>query len=537
MVSTSAKDIQLRELKDTIAQLNTTIASQNQLIVSLQTALTSKDEAYNHQITVLNEQIAYLTQKLFGSSSEKRNDFEGQLSLFDEAENVTSEEDMSTLETIVKSHTRRSKKTLTEKLKGIPVEQVIHDIPEKDRICDICGSYLEEIGREIVRRELEYIPAKVKVIEHVSVHYGCPACKSEDESFIIKASVPKALMKHSIASESSVAWTMYQKYANGLPLYRQEKDWLQYGIELSRAQMANWIIYCAKNYFKPVYDHLHRELLKRQFLMADETTVQVLKETDRAPQNKSYMWLFRSGEDGLPTIILYGYTQTRGGYNAGEFLKGFRGYLETDGYQGYNKVSGIKRCCCWAHVRRYFIEAIPKGKEYDYSNPAVQGVSFCNELFKYEDKYKKQGLSYQQRGLMRLEQEKPVLDAFWSWLDNQHPVRNSRMDKAVNYVRNRKQFLETYLEDGRCSFSNNLSENAIRPFTVGRKNWLFSESQAGAEASAIVYSMVEMAKAHNLNTYKYLKFLLDNRPNTDMTDEQLSAVMPWQHGVIETCHN
>lgn len=481
---------------------------------------------------MLNEQIAYLTKKLFGSSSEKRNDFEGQLSLFDEAENVASEEEMPKLETTVKSHTRKSRKSLTEKLKGIHVEQVIHDIPEEERICEICGSALEEIGREVIRRELEYIPARVKVIEHISVRYGCPACKAEDESFIIKAPVPRALMKHSIASESSAAWTMYQKYANGLPLYRQEKDWLQYGIELSRSQLANWIIYCARNYFKPMYDHLHKELLKRQFLMADETTVQVLKEPDRTPQNKSYMWLFRSGEDGLPTIILYGYTPTRGGYNAGEFLEGFCGYLETDGYQGYNKVSGIKRCCCWAHMRRYFIEAVPKGKEYDYSNPAVQGVSFCNELFKYEDKYKKQGLSYEKRGAMRLEQEKPVLDAFWSWLDKQHPVRSSRMDKAVTYVRNRKPFLETYLEDGRCSFSNNLSKNAIRPFTVGRKNWLFSESQTGAEASAIVYSMVEMAKAHNLNIYKYLKYLLEHRPNYKMTDEQLSAVLPWKQEVI-----
>lgn len=169
-------------------------------------------------------------------------------------------------------------------------------------------------------------------------------------------------MKHSIASESSAAWTMYQKYANGLPLYRQEKDWLQYGIELSRSQLANWIIYCARNYFKPVYDHLHKELLKRQFLMADETTVQVLKEPDRTPQNKSYMWLFRSGEDGLPTIILYGYTPTRGGYNAGEFLEGFCGYLETDGYQGYNKVSGIKGAAVGHICAGTLLKQCPKAK-------------------------------------------------------------------------------------------------------------------------------------------------------------------------------
>ena len=537
-MNSSAKEIQFKELKDTISQLNITIASQNQLIASLQQSLADNDENYNRQIAVLKEQIDYLTKKLFGASSERRNDsVEGQLSLFDEAETLHNDsKELTPAETVVKAHTRRSKKTLDEKLNGIPVEQIIHDIPLEERFCDVCNAPLEEIGREVIRRELEYIPAKVKVLEHISVRYGCPECKADDAAFIKKAPVPKALMKHSIASESSVAWTMYQKYGNGMPLYRQEKDWLQYGIELNRSQLANWIIYCSRNYFSPVYDYLHRELLKRKFLMADETTVQVLNEPERSARSKSYMWLYRTGEDGLPTIILYGYTPTRSGANAGEFLTGFTGYLATDGYQGYNKVSGITRCCCWAHVRRYFIDAVPKGKEYDYSNPAVQGVQFCNKLFEYEDAYKKKNLSYEKRKEMRLEQEKPVLDAFWSWLDNQHPVRNSRLDKAITYIQNRREFLENYLDDGRCSFSNNLSENAIRPFTVGRKNWLFSESQEGAVASATVYSMVEMAKAHDLNIYKYLKFLLEQRPNPNMTDEQLSKYAPWDPDIKNICH-
>ncbi len=188
-------------------------------------------------------------------------------------------------------------------------------------------------------------------------------------------------MKHSLASESSVAWTMYQKYANGLPLYRQEKDWKQYGIELNRSTLANWIIYCASNYFDPVYDYFHRELLKRDFLMADETTTQVLDEPGRRPQSKSYMRLYRTGEDGNPTIILYGYSETSAGDNAKAFFNGFKGYLECDGYQGYNKVPDIKRCSCWAHVRRYLIDAVPKGKQYNYSKPAVQGIQYCNKLF------------------------------------------------------------------------------------------------------------------------------------------------------------
>ena len=173
------------------------------------------------------------------------------------------------------------------------------------------------------------------------------------------------------ASASTVAWTMYQKYANGLPLYRQEKDWKQYGAQIRRTTLANWIIYGSQNYFQPMYDYFHRELLKRSFAMADETRVQVLNEEGRRAQTQSFMWLFRSGENGLPAIILYGYSPTRNGSHARKFLEGYSGYLETDGYQGYNNLPGIRRCTCRAHIRRYFIDAVSKGKQYDYSMTTV----------------------------------------------------------------------------------------------------------------------------------------------------------------------
>lgn len=537
------KDIQLRELKDTISQLNTTIAAQTQLIVSLQETLTAAKEReaeQSKQNAVLKEQIDFLTKKLFGSSSERRtDDIAGQLNLFNEAECYQNEETtVSDIETTVKSHTRRAKTTLEEKIKGIPVEEVIVDISAEDKICPQCGTDLELIGRETIRHEIEYIPAKVKVKKYVSLHYGCHECKETDEPYIIKATTEnRPLMKHSLASPSSVAWTMYQKYANSIPLYRQEKDWKQYGIELSRSTLANWIIYCSSHYFEPMYEYFHRKLLEREFLMADETTTQVLDEPGRRPQSKSYMWLYRTGEDGRPVIILYGYSETRAGDNAKTFLKGFKGYLECDGYQGYNKVPDIKRCSCWAHVRRYLIDAVPKGKQYDYGNPAVQGVQYCNKLFEYEDWINKKQVSYEERHKLRLQKEKPILEAFWSWLELQNPIKNSRMDKAINYIKNRRDTLETYLEDGRCSFSNNLSENAIRPFTVGRKNWLFSESPDGAKASATVYSMVEMAKAHDLNIYKYLNFLLEQRPSKEWTDDQLEKLAPWSSEVKSLCNN
>ena len=202
------------------------------------------------------------------------------------------------------------------------------------------------IGEEYVRRELEFIPATCKVIEYYSQSYGCPSCKEglgdTEKPVIVKSQVPPALLGKGPASASAAAWTMYQKYANGLPLYRQEKDWKQYGVQISRTTLANWIIYCSKNYFQPMYDYFHRELLKRSFAMADETRVQVLKEEGRRAQTQSFMWLFRSGEDGLAEIILYGYSPTRSGSHAKEFLEGYSGYLETDGYQGYNSLPGIR---------------------------------------------------------------------------------------------------------------------------------------------------------------------------------------------------
>jgi len=534
-LTTSAKELQLRELKDTIAQLN-------KLIITLQESLDAankRDQEHQQREAVLQEQIDYLTKKIFGTSSERRDiDVPGQINLFNEVEQEQNPETPQSLtEITIQSHTRRSKKTLSEKLEGIAVEEVICKLNEEDQICPECGTTLEVIGKEIVRNELEYIPAKVKVKQYVRLTYGCPECKQTEEPYIIKPSVKNPLMKHSLASPSSVAWTMYQKYANGMPLYRQERDWKQYGIELSRTTLANWVIYCSSNYFTPMYDYFHKKLLERQFLMADETRVQVLNEPERKAQTDSFMWLYRTGEDGLGTIILYEYSPTRAGDNATNFLSGFSGYLCCDGYSGYNKVSYIKRSCCWAHVRRYFIDAVPKGHQYDYSNPAVQGVEFCNRLFKFEEDFRKKGYSHDKIKEMRLLKEKPVLEAFWSWLDGLRPVRNSRLEKAVTYVNNRRQYLETYLEDGRCSFSNNLAENAIRPFTIGRKNWLFSNSVAGAKASAIVYSIVEMAKANNLNIYQYLEYLLETRPSKKMTDEELELLAPWNQSVINKCSN
>ena len=243
------------------------------------------------------------------------------------------------------------------------------------------------------------------------------------------------------------------------------------------------------------------------------------------------MWLFRSGEYGEPPIILYKYAETRAGDNAVEFLDGFKGYLMCDGYSGYNKVPDSKRTACWAHVRRYLTDAIPKGRQLDYAQPAVQGVFYINQLFHLEDVIKAKNTSFDAIKKARLKKEQPIVEGFLSWVDQQTPVRGSRMYKAVTYIQNRRSDLTTYLEDGRCSFSNNLSENAIRPFTVGRKNWLFCDTPDGAQASAMVYTMIEMAKANGVNVYHYLTYLLEKLPNDSMNDEELDLLAPWNESV------
>lgn len=533
----SVEDSKIMGQKDTIRQLNMVISGQNELIASLRGTV----EECNSTIAGLREQVEYLTGKLFGTSSEKSKNLAGQLSLFNEAEQEAQPlDEASGAETVtVKEHTRQAKRTSDELFKGIPSRDVAVPLSEDQKYCADCGNEMEVIGKEFVRREFRFTPAKGEVVNYYRETAKCPKCSTASAMArniqFVKADVPEALIPHSYASASAAAWVMYQKYANSMPLYRQEQDFKQMGVLLSRATLANWVIYCAGNYFSPLYGYFHRELLKRQFLMADETSVRVLKEPGRDAQTDSYMWLYRTGEDGLPPIILYKYTETRAKFHAEEFLKGFSGYLETDCYQGYNNLPDIKRCCCWAHLRRYFVEAVPKGKELDYSNPAAQAVQYCNRLFEYERQSQQKGHTFQQRKEYRLQKEKPVLDAFWEWLSTQSPKKGTRFEKAVNYAQNHKEQFMAYLEDGRCSFSNNLSENAIRPFTVGRKNWLFSDTPKGAEASATVYTMVEMAKAHNLNIYKYLNYLLEHLPNTKMTDTALAKLAPWDEDVIANC--
>jgi len=498
-------------------------------------------ESLQNQISNLTEMVSLLTKQKFGSSSEKTKvpDIDGQMSLFDEAE--TSANDNAAepdVETIVKEHSRNKKKKgyKEELIKNLEIIEVPCELPEEAQYCSWCNTKLVPIGKETVRDELQFIPAQVKIIRYIRYAYECPTCRKDGVPVIQKALTPSPVMKHSLASPSSVAYTMYQKYVNAMPLYRQENEWERCGIKLSRATLANWIIRCSKDWLMPVTEYLKVELLKRDVLHADETTVQVLNEPGKKASTNSYMWLYRSGMDGLPPIVLFEYKPSRGGNNAAQYLKEFHGYLHTDGYSGYEKVEDITRCGCWAHLRRYFVEAIPTGAEKQLNMClADTGRDYCNQLFKIEEKLS--DLKSEDRKIKRLELEKPVLEAFWRWISTLNPLKGSRLGKAVTYASNQKVYMENYLLDGRCSISNNLAENSIRPFTTGRKNWMFSDSTKGAEASATVYSIVETAKANNLDPYQYLQHLLLYMPDTDykIYPQALEHLMPWSNFIQESC--
>ena len=541
-----AGDIQLRELNDTILQLNNTISAQNELIASLKEMLEIdkvRSAEKDQLIANLQRQLDELKTKVFGSTSEvRRYEIPGQLSLFDSLEEESKpavEIEPEYVEVKEHKRERKPKATYDEIFADIPSRDIaVEPLSEEDRICPECGTLMEPLGTEIVRTEILFHPSWVERINYVAKTYKCPNVHGEDEkSIFAKDKCPEAFIPESYASESLVTDIAYQKYVMASPLYRLEQSYEQMGIKLSRGTMARWIIASSKLYLSPVYDYLHRKLLERQFLMADETPLQVLDEPGRRAQSKSYVWVVRTGEDRNVPIILFNYTETRKGANASDFLSGAtKGYfLMTDGYKGYNKVPDANRCACWAHIRRYWLKAIPKGHEKDYTHPAVQGFMYCDKLFYYERTYKEKGLSPKQIYKRRLKDQEPVIDAFLAWIDKLRPKTGDSIIKAMTYTNGCRPYLKNYLKDGCCSLSNNLSENAIRPVVMGRKNWLFSESQDGADATVKYFSIIETAKANGIDVKKYLTYLFKNRPSTEMSDEDLEKLMPWSKETREAC--
>lgn len=492
------------------------------------------------EIAELKEMVLWLRKQLYGSKSEKTSveDSSSQLGLFNEAEQeFKTEVEEPTKKDNRGYHIRKQDgKWKLVNGKDIGFEDRVLALQGEDLLCPHCGTEMTCIGKEVVREEPVFVPAKLKIIRYIQPSYCCPCCKKKGIVRIAKLPAPKPLLNHSTASASVVAEVMHQKYVQAVPLYRQEAQWKDVGIAFSRTTMANWVIRCSQDWLSLVYDHMRAELLRREVLHADETPVQVLKENGKTAASKSYMWVYRTGNDGLPPVVLFEYQPGRSGEYPKKFLEGFHWYLHTDGYAGYNKVEGITRCGCWAHLRRKFVDALPPEMAELVGPPSTAkvGREYCDQLFAAEKKI--QLLPPENRQQTRLEVEEPMLRAFWCWLEKvaEQPL-GGKLKTAVEYALRQRPYMENYLKDPRCQISNNLAENAIRPFTVGRKNWLFSDSVEGAKASAVIYSIVETAKANHISARDYLRVLLEELPDWDVHEkpENIEYLLPWGEYIQE----
>lgn len=494
--------------------------------------LLEKVKRLEHNVEALTQAVLHSAKKRFGVSSEKTPSTEYQSSFWEED---TSNSSATTEGSVIhiKEHKRPlRKKGDREKLTAnLPRENVECILNPEEALCGVCDSEMQIIGKKKVRSEMEYIPAKLVMKDYVEYIYKCTECGTSDEypyDVIRSAPVPAPVLKHSVASPSIVSWIMYQKHLLSVPLYRQERDFRRMGAPLKRDTMANWVIRCTEDWLKPLYDKMHRQLVKCSILMSDETTWQVNHEEGKEASSKSYIWIHRSGSCEGPPIILYEYTRTRSGNHAKEFLAGFHGFHVSDAYDGYEKVEGITRCLCFSHLRRYYLEAIPldSGKKEIPGSGGAIGRAYCNKLFKLERKWKR--LTPEERKKNRLIYSVPILEAFFTWAESTI-TGQEKLKKAINYTLNHKQYFTNFLLDGRIPLSNNLSEIAVKPVAITRKNALFSDSVDGAIATATIFSIINTATANHLDPYKYLECLFRQLPNLDFKsdDRLLDEYLPW----------
>ena len=492
----------------------------------------------------LEETLEEFRRQFFGVKSEKTTSKTG------------SKEETKTVP--VKAHTRQRKPKATreELYANLPIREILCPVEESERFCDWCNAGMVAISSKFVREELRITPAKVERIHYMQEVLICPECHKDHDGSFKAGSVPKALIPHSPASASAVAYVMFHKCFMGLPYYRMESALDQLGAKISRETLANWCIIATEKYLLPIFVRLHEEILKRDIIHADETTCQVLREEGRDARSASYMWIYTSGSDGLPGIVLYEYQPGRSGAYPQQFLKGFQGMLQCDGYQGYHKVAEVLLLCCSAHARRKFYEALPAEKkktmklldinsaqaikepeipqtDLDKYIPAEIGVAYFNKLFYLEREFK--DLSPEERQIKRMEQEVPVWENFFTWLETLNPTKGCKLEKAVNYALNHKDTLQNYLQDGRCELSNNRAERNAKSYAIGRKNSLFHTSVDGAVASSIIYSLVETAKANNLNVFQYIYTLLLYMPGYKEGSEGIEQLLPWSDFIKEHC--
>lgn len=534
--------------KEELQMLRDLVKKQKLQLTEKDSMLREKDEIIRRQqiqIENMTQALLHARKKMFGKSSEVSTGYE-QLCLFEETTELAKALLKEQETVVVKEHKRTPRKPgiRKEMLAGLPkeIEEYIIDAEEK---CSVCGGELKVIGKEIVRTEVEFKPATLIVKQIVRQIAKCKSCSSDGNdrpAHIQKASVPAKVLPHSIATHSLVAQIMYQKFGMGAPFARQEKDFYQMGLEISRANMAHWTIRCSDEWLMPVYHRIHQILIQKcGILHMDETRIQVNKESGKKASSDSFMWVLQSGACEDIKATFFHYSRTRSRKVALELIDGFKGYLTTDAYAAYANMhlEDVKNSFCWSHLRRYYIDSIPldnSGKEIPGSKGA-EGREYVNLLFRLEKEIS--DLSYEDKKAKRQEASRALLDAFWSWVENTItiPTTNEKLTKALNYSLNHKKELEMFLEDGRLEISNNLCESHIRPFATARRAWLFADTPNGARANAVLYTLVETARANDLNVYAYLDYLLAEMPNADFCNhpEIIDDMLPWSDKLPEGC--
>ncbi|MGF6489440.1 transposase [Pseudomonas frederiksbergensis] len=461
-----------------------------------------------------------MRQRLFGRKSEQTADpATPQMALFNEAESVAESVDEAVEEEVVAPTKRRGKrKPLPADLQRI---EVIHELPEHELTC-ACGCRKHAIGEEI-SEQLEIVPMQIRVIKHVRKVYGC----RDYETAPVTADKPAHLIKKSMASPSVLAMLLTTKYVDGLPLHRFEKVLGRHGVDIPRQTLARWMIQCGEH-LQPLLNLMRNRLLESRVIHCDETRVQVMKEPGREPTSQSWMWVQTGGPPNQP-VILFGYSTSRAQEVASRLLESYRGYLVTDDYAGYNALgaqSGVERMGCWAHARRKFVEAQkvqPKGK----TGRADIALSLINKLYGIERDLKEVGDEHRHES--RQHNSLPVLAQLHAWLEKTQPqvTAQNALGKAISYLAsNWTKLLVRYTEAGYLPIDNNAAERAIRPFVIGRKNWLFSDTPKGATASAQLYSLVETAKANGQEPYAWLRHALERLPQA-ISVEDYEALLPW----------
>jgi transposase len=500
---------------------------------ALKEIIVFQQEKYEERIDYLEQMVCLLQKELFGRKSEKHvlPDHE-QRSLFDPIEAPEPDRRILEEKIVIPEHTRkkRGRKPLPADL---PRVDVVHDLPEQEKQCD-CGATLSCIGQD-VSEKLDYVPAKIRVIRHIRYKYACKNCEGVDSQgpTVKIAPPPVQLIPKSIASEGLIAHLVVSKFADGLPLYRQQKIFSRLGIDLSRATMANWVVNAARQ-CQPLMGLLEKEICSGPLINVDETPYQVLNEPGRHNTSKSYMWVFKGGIENHPAL-LYQYHRTRSGEAALNFLGDYQGYVQSDAFSGYDRLSkkkGITHVGCWAHARRNFVHVIKakkknRSKRIQPKSLADEALEFIGSLYQIEKQAKIKKLEPKQIYQLRQEKAKPVLETFKTWLTAKQQITPPKglLGKAINYTLNHWEKLIVYIEDGRLSPDNNAAENAIRPFVIGRKNWLFAGHPNGAEAGATFYSLVETAKANGLEPYNYLRYIFEKLPLAQ-TEQDYKNLMP-----------